>query len=313
MKDIRETAYQRYKLWWLLENGFDMYDLETKAIEWKMDDKAFPSFIQHLQNTDFGGKQWFSVSEFHQKLYPDRKFMKTILTKEQYETYETDRNQVTAEKIKEIQNLVDILPETHDPRYLDELDTIRKNLDQILDKLEKPEVKQPEPSSTRPDFMPSTIGIIRDEKPKNNAKTAQEYNGLQSACKIWNDLRLGTNPEKTVNMYTRRLNHDIYDKTCNPPQRIASAGDSVYDLFRYIRRNFAPTTPIFNDHLIGPKPEVKNRFTSIKNLPKPIQDQIRYDMEIVAGIQHLDLPINPSTNDYYIMENDFATIEVYYP
>ena len=89
--DIRDIAYQKYQLNWMLDHGYSLDDLVKKMTDvfTAYDDFFSPQSCYNLFLSDFGfgGELFASYQEFLECEYRNKEYIKSILTKEQYLDY----------------------------------------------------------------------------------------------------------------------------------------------------------------------------------------------------------------------------------
>lgn len=87
---IREKAYERFKLWWMLTHGYsiqDLGDLISRYINERKKDYE-GTFEEYIQMTGFeGGNIWPCLSEFLDCEYQDANIMYLLFTEDEYEAY----------------------------------------------------------------------------------------------------------------------------------------------------------------------------------------------------------------------------------
>lgn len=92
---IKDTAYKKYQLHWMMQHGYFMDDLYDLIRKHDADpDSNMIDFQSYVETYGFGsGEMWISKDEFLNTLYQDRQYMKEILTEQElYEWREDTHN-----------------------------------------------------------------------------------------------------------------------------------------------------------------------------------------------------------------------------
>lgn len=91
--NIKEIAYERYKLDWLMRHGYTLVDLMNeldKMQEENPNDSVSQLFVDWEYGFGFGSEIWVCFDEFIDSEYQDKSYMKQLLNWEEYEKYEED-------------------------------------------------------------------------------------------------------------------------------------------------------------------------------------------------------------------------------
>lgn len=91
--NIKQIAYEKYKLDWMLKHGHTLSDLMHELDmmqEENQDDSASQLFIDWEYGFGFGSEIWVCFDEFIDNEYQDAGYMKQLLTWEEYEAYRED-------------------------------------------------------------------------------------------------------------------------------------------------------------------------------------------------------------------------------
>lgn len=97
-KNIQTVAYEKYKLTWMLRQGFSLNDFIEGLTEQQNENNninekrnLFSAYSDWEQDTGFGnGSIWVCFEEFLDNEYQDRTFMHSILTEGEFRTYLED-------------------------------------------------------------------------------------------------------------------------------------------------------------------------------------------------------------------------------
>ena len=91
--NIKQIAYEKYKLDWLLKHGYTLTDLINeldKMQEENPDDSVSQLFIDWEYGFGFGSEIWACYEEFLDNEYLDMGYMRQLLNWEEYEKYQED-------------------------------------------------------------------------------------------------------------------------------------------------------------------------------------------------------------------------------
>ena len=91
--NIKEIAYERYKLDWLLKHGYTLTDLMNeldKCQEENPDDSVSQLFVDWEYGFGFGGEVWACYQEFLENEYQDILYMMHLLSVEESVEYRKD-------------------------------------------------------------------------------------------------------------------------------------------------------------------------------------------------------------------------------
>lgn len=90
-QNIRQTAYEKYQHDWMISHHIDEKVMDQTIQEYVADiaEDEVP-FSEWLFERGFGGSIWACFNEFFGAEYQDKEYMKTLLTEEEYQMYETD-------------------------------------------------------------------------------------------------------------------------------------------------------------------------------------------------------------------------------
>ena len=92
--NIKQIAYEKYKLDWLLKHGYTLMDLmeQLDSIQEESDETVSVSqlFTDWEDECGFGSEIWVCYQEFIDNEYLDTGYMKQLLTWEEYEKYQED-------------------------------------------------------------------------------------------------------------------------------------------------------------------------------------------------------------------------------
>lgn len=92
MKNIREIAYSRYQMDWMVQRGYTMDDLMRGVFDY-VEDSGKPTLSSYYNwkiNDGFNGEIWVSFEEFLNNEYTNVSYMSQLLTTEEFESYITD-------------------------------------------------------------------------------------------------------------------------------------------------------------------------------------------------------------------------------
>ena len=91
--NIKQIAYEKYKLDWLLKHGYTLTDLINeldKMQEENPDDSVSQLFNDWEYGFGFGSEIWVCYKEFLDNEYLDMGYMRHLLNWEEYEKYQED-------------------------------------------------------------------------------------------------------------------------------------------------------------------------------------------------------------------------------
>lgn len=91
---IQETAYEKYRLSWMLSHGFTLSDLLRELYTYQGDVFApLPELFSEWEADEgfSSGSIWACFDEFLNAEYQDESFMKTLLTDAEFALYLFDR------------------------------------------------------------------------------------------------------------------------------------------------------------------------------------------------------------------------------
>lgn len=91
--NIKQIAYEKYKLDWLLRHGYTLRDLINELDmlrEENPGDSVSVLFNYWVYEVGFGSEIWACCQEFLDNEYLDEGYMKQLLTWEEYEKYQED-------------------------------------------------------------------------------------------------------------------------------------------------------------------------------------------------------------------------------
>jgi hypothetical protein len=92
--NIKQIAYEKYKLDWLLKHGHTLMDLMEQLDEMQEESDESVSvsqlFIDWEYGFGFGSEIWACYQEFIDNEYQDAGYMKQLLTWEEYEKYQEE-------------------------------------------------------------------------------------------------------------------------------------------------------------------------------------------------------------------------------
>lgn len=91
--DIKQIAYEKYKLDWLLMHGRTLTDLikELDTLqEENPDDSVSQLFADWEYDFGFGSEIWVCYQEFLDSEYQDEGYMRQLLNWKEYEKYKED-------------------------------------------------------------------------------------------------------------------------------------------------------------------------------------------------------------------------------
>lgn len=91
--NIKQIAYEKYKLDWLLKHGYTLTDLvhELEMLqEENPDDSVWQLFIDWEYGFGFSSEIWACYQEFLDNEYQDNGYMRQLLNWEEYEKYKED-------------------------------------------------------------------------------------------------------------------------------------------------------------------------------------------------------------------------------
>ena len=86
--NIREIAYRKYQLDWMISHKLSVNDIYKVVKEWSEDpDSNMDSFDKYIEETGFNGSLWVCYDEFLEAEYTDAAYMKYLLTPDEYKKY----------------------------------------------------------------------------------------------------------------------------------------------------------------------------------------------------------------------------------
>lgn len=88
MKDIREKAYEKYQLDWMIQHGYSISDLFQimDNLQKEGSEDVFHDFLER----GFGGEIFACMEEFLDAEYLDTEFMRYLLNAKEYYEYLDD-------------------------------------------------------------------------------------------------------------------------------------------------------------------------------------------------------------------------------
>lgn len=92
MSDIKQIAYEKYKLDWMLHHGYTLKDLidELSSCMEEANEDLVVVFDIWASDYGFGSEIWVCFQEFIDNEYQDEGYMKQLLNWEEYEKYQED-------------------------------------------------------------------------------------------------------------------------------------------------------------------------------------------------------------------------------
>ena len=91
LQTLQKTAYERFKLWWMIQHGYTAADLLAKYSDYwgevESDEEGMYDFWQFLEDTGFNGECWPCFNEFLKVEFRDVSMMYQILNHEEYNVY----------------------------------------------------------------------------------------------------------------------------------------------------------------------------------------------------------------------------------
>lgn len=99
--NIREIAYAKYQLDWMMEHGYSIVDLITALRQHQTEDPedfdqlSYPIdclFEEWEEDSGFNGELWVCFDEFCDAEYEAAEYMSGLLTEEEFVAYLADRN-----------------------------------------------------------------------------------------------------------------------------------------------------------------------------------------------------------------------------
>ena len=91
LQTLQQTAYERFKLHWMIQHGYTAADLLAKYSEFwgevESDEEGMYDFWQYLEDTGFNGEIWPSLPEFLKIEFRDVSLMYQLLNNEEYSVY----------------------------------------------------------------------------------------------------------------------------------------------------------------------------------------------------------------------------------
>lgn len=99
MEHIKEVAYKRYQLRWMMDHGYSLADLVERLYQTQYSDPedcgsistpVTELFEQWELESGFDGELWECYEEFLSEEYQDAGYMETLLDGQEYETYLQD-------------------------------------------------------------------------------------------------------------------------------------------------------------------------------------------------------------------------------
>ena len=92
--NIKQIAYEKYKLDWLLKHSYTLVDLLNELDSLQEDAEEGTSVSQLFTDWEygfgFGSEIWVCYQEFIDNEYLDMGYMKQLLNCEEYEKYQED-------------------------------------------------------------------------------------------------------------------------------------------------------------------------------------------------------------------------------
>lgn len=87
--NIKQIAYEKYKLDWMMRNGYSLSDLIRKVGEYmeESDEDIVCSFDMWEYDCGFGGEIWVCFDEFLENEYQDEEYMRSILDDVSFREY----------------------------------------------------------------------------------------------------------------------------------------------------------------------------------------------------------------------------------
>ena len=98
--NIRNIAYSKYQLHWMLDHGYSIMDLVVALRQRQTEDPedfdqlSYPIdclFEEWEEDSGFNGELWVCFDEFCEEEYEDAEYMRTLLTDEEFAEYLKDR------------------------------------------------------------------------------------------------------------------------------------------------------------------------------------------------------------------------------
>lgn len=102
MKHIKQMAYKKYKLDWMLQHGYTLEHLVEEVTDY-MDEVGWPfkeTYKLWERDCGFDGEIWVCYDEFLDNEYQDVGYMKELLNENEFNNYCTDTNLATCQWCK---------------------------------------------------------------------------------------------------------------------------------------------------------------------------------------------------------------------
>lgn len=92
MKTIKQIAYEKYKLDWMLRHGYTLSDLmnELDQMQEESEDTVSQLFTDWEYGFGFCSEIWVCYQEFLDSEYQDVGYMKELLDWDEFEKYQED-------------------------------------------------------------------------------------------------------------------------------------------------------------------------------------------------------------------------------
>lgn len=91
MKNIKEIAYQKYQLHWLMSHGYTVEYINCIAYDWFNERLTDPdnddTLADYIFERGINGSLWASYDEFIEIEYQDAGYMEEVLSKNEYTDY----------------------------------------------------------------------------------------------------------------------------------------------------------------------------------------------------------------------------------
>lgn len=89
-KPLSETAYEKYRLYWMLTHGYTIVDLINSLEAYREEDpeETIPALLETWeQDSGFDGSLWSCYEEFLECEFQNKEYMRKLLSKDEYKAY----------------------------------------------------------------------------------------------------------------------------------------------------------------------------------------------------------------------------------
>ncbi len=92
LSELARTAYEKFKLWWMIQHGHSINELLVRYSEFwgevEADSEGYDDFRVFIEDTGFNGEIWPCFDEFCSNEFNDAELMRLLLDETDFQAYQ---------------------------------------------------------------------------------------------------------------------------------------------------------------------------------------------------------------------------------